>query len=59
MCQSGKFMSDHVHHGPVNFRIIFNTQHRKARARGLGGMIKTIVTSLVVHVMDLICLYLS
>ena len=36
MCQSGKFISDQVHHGPVNFRIIFNT-HRRARARGLGG----------------------
>ena len=43
VCQSGKFISDQVHH----------------RARGLGGMIKKIVTTHVVHVMDLICLYLS
>ena len=26
VCQSGKFISDQVHHGLVNFRIIFNTR---------------------------------
>ena len=36
MCQSGRFISDQVHHGPVNFRIIFNTRHRRARARTWG-----------------------
>ena len=33
--------------------------HTLRRARGLGEMTKKIVTALVVHVMDLICFYLS
>ena len=41
------------------FALFLIRTHRRARARGLGGMIKKIVTSLMVHVMDLICLYLS
>ena len=41
------------------FTLFLICAHRRARARGLGGMIKKIVTSLVVHVMDLVCLYLS
>ena len=41
------------------FALFLIRAHRRARARGLGDMIKKIVTSLVVHVMDLICLYLS
>ena len=28
MCQSGKFISYQVHHGPVIFRVIFNTRAR-------------------------------
>ena len=47
MCQSGKFISDQVHGGPGQFRIIFNIHP---------SYDKKIVTTLVVHVMDLICL---
>ena len=51
VCQSGKSIKS-IMDRSIFALFLIRTHHR---ARRLGGMIKKIVTALVVHVMDLIC----